>query len=663
MEAYVEKSLKRLKASHFNSIWGAVPFSKLIDKVKKYDMKIIVGAVPGRETIVKDSEKLKINIPAPALKTVYAKIPPNIDGKLEDPCWKNACAINKFILLNATDMAGQKTEAFVLYDEKNLYIALRCYDSRINKISKLYAKHDDPIWKDDSVEIFIDIDHTKKDYFQLAVNAIGAKLDTKWESGKSDIKWNAENWKAISFIGPDFWSVEMTVPLKSLSSKPIKKDTVWGFNIARSARSHAEYSSWAPLYHNFIQPGMFGVLTFDDKIQNKRSSGSVSGKVINTAGKPVENAIVTAGRFVTLTNSKGEFSFESLPEGECVISAGGYNYEPVSGGVVVNKNGVVLPPFILENAMHLTLSPSKTYDLVKENIDALKNNKNSILGYYMADEPPVCAADNLALVNRFYKSFDSDIPALSCFLGLPAIKLLCQKVKPSVLLIDVYPLREDSPVGDLKMRGHHLPEMDMTEYIDKARDCLPGRPLWVAVQAFGSAMNGKPHFRLPEPVEIRAMVYSAIAHGAKGIIYFLYESKKAGAKKGESLIGLIGPDGKATPNWKEVGRINKELNFLSPLLLNLNIRKNIASASENADVQTFCDSENNIYLILVNRDVTAAKEISVKIENEKLGGFSQIIEFVGKNKISHNLQDNHIVFKALLDPGDGKVFQLIKTAK
>ena len=73
------------------------------------------------------------------LRTAFAvrtEIPPAIDGRLTDEVWSTAIPITDFLQLEPDNLAPvtETTEARILYDNDNIYVAVRAYDSEPDKI-------------------------------------------------------------------------------------------------------------------------------------------------------------------------------------------------------------------------------------------------------------------------------------------------------------------------------------------------------------------------------------------------------------------------------------------------------------------------------------------------------------------------------------------------
>src|SRR5437867_10765340 len=90
--------------------------------------------------------------PVPTYQVKRASRPIVVDGKLDDPAWKAAGAIEFQFPWSQQTGARQKTIARVLWDEQYLYVGYDCEDA---DIVAHYTERDDPTYKDDAVEIFI----------------------------------------------------------------------------------------------------------------------------------------------------------------------------------------------------------------------------------------------------------------------------------------------------------------------------------------------------------------------------------------------------------------------------------------------------------------------------------------------------------------------------
>ncbi|MBV5334843.1 MAG: hypothetical protein JZU49_03455, partial [Sulfuricurvum sp.] len=70
---------------------------------------------------------------------------PIIDGKLDDECWKTGEWSGDFTQLLPKEGAkpSQDTKIKILYDDKNIYVAIRAFDTEPSKISRKLGRRDE----------------------------------------------------------------------------------------------------------------------------------------------------------------------------------------------------------------------------------------------------------------------------------------------------------------------------------------------------------------------------------------------------------------------------------------------------------------------------------------------------------------------------------------
>ena len=175
--------------------------------------------------------------------------PPVIDGSLNDPCWIQIIPITDFVQGYPDNLAEptEKTEVYLTYNDKSLYIFARLYDSAPKEIVRQLAPRDD--WYnafDEMADWFsIDLDsrHDHQTGFSFAVNASGVISDEMiYRDEDFDSDWNAI-WHAEVKIDDLGWSVEMEIPFSNLPFFSGDEIT-WGMNITRFIQRKYETVSW-----------------------------------------------------------------------------------------------------------------------------------------------------------------------------------------------------------------------------------------------------------------------------------------------------------------------------------------------------------------------------------------------------------------------------------
>jgi hypothetical protein len=90
--------------------------------------------------------------PVPRYEVKRAAAPPTIDGKLDDAAWGTVPAVTLQFLWESQTGAKQLTRARLLWDAQALYVG---FDADDVDITAQYQQRDDPTYRDDAVEIFI----------------------------------------------------------------------------------------------------------------------------------------------------------------------------------------------------------------------------------------------------------------------------------------------------------------------------------------------------------------------------------------------------------------------------------------------------------------------------------------------------------------------------
>src|SRR5437016_14380185 len=120
-------------------------------------------------------------VPPPTATTataVRAAHPPAIDGRDDDPVWREAPAITQFREFQPKQDGDPRfaTEAKVAYDDRNIYVFIRAFDPHPDSILRLLARRDVRA-ATDQLKILIDSYHDRRSGYEFAVNPAGVKRD------------------------------------------------------------------------------------------------------------------------------------------------------------------------------------------------------------------------------------------------------------------------------------------------------------------------------------------------------------------------------------------------------------------------------------------------------------------------------------------------------
>lgn len=162
------------------------------------------------------------------LRPQRTDVPPVLDGVLDDPAWKSGPIVSGPFITN-TPVYGeelpQKTEIWLSYDSKNIYVAYYCHDDHPEKIRGTMTRRDN-IMAEDWIDVDIDTFGTRQLSYLHACNPLGVQCDLVYSAsgGQSlDPDWV---WYSAGKMVADGYIVELRIPLKSLRYKGGKSVTM-----------------------------------------------------------------------------------------------------------------------------------------------------------------------------------------------------------------------------------------------------------------------------------------------------------------------------------------------------------------------------------------------------------------------------------------------------
>jgi hypothetical protein len=167
--------------------------------------------------------------------------PPVIDGRLDDEAWKEGEWSGDFTQYIPVEGGppSVKTEVKVLYDEKNVFVAIRSYDD-LALVQAYPARRD--TFSGDIVGICFDSYFDKRTGFEFDLTAAGGKLDLVLTNEGWDTTWDAV-WHGKAGREAEAWTAEFQIPLSQLryGSHDVQ---VWGMHVWRWVARLQEESQW-----------------------------------------------------------------------------------------------------------------------------------------------------------------------------------------------------------------------------------------------------------------------------------------------------------------------------------------------------------------------------------------------------------------------------------
>ena len=167
-----------------------------------------------------------------------------IDGEPNEAVWSKAPVITDFVQRRPAEGAAPsfKTEARVLFDSANLYVAITATDPDPSTISGQLTRRD-TLTSSDWLSIYVDSYHDKRTAYEFGVNPVGVKYDRYWfNDSNSDMSWDAV-WDAAVSRSAAGWRAEFRIPFSQLRFNP-STTTTFGFAVGRILARADEASTW-----------------------------------------------------------------------------------------------------------------------------------------------------------------------------------------------------------------------------------------------------------------------------------------------------------------------------------------------------------------------------------------------------------------------------------
>jgi hypothetical protein len=193
------------------------------------------------------------NAQAPALTIPRLTRPPALDDfltmKPEGETAQQMAKATGFVQRNPHngEKVSEETEAYLGYDQKNLYIVFVCFDDP-KKVRARMSRRED-IHDDDQVEVMLDTFHDRRRAYAFQTTPLGVQWDAIWtEAARSEVGGNFDTswdtvWDSRGKVTSRGFVVEISIPFKSLRF-PATKQQEWGIILYRGIFRKNEDSFW-----------------------------------------------------------------------------------------------------------------------------------------------------------------------------------------------------------------------------------------------------------------------------------------------------------------------------------------------------------------------------------------------------------------------------------
>ena len=199
---------------------------------------------------------------------------PVLDGDiLGDPAWQTGSPVVDFWQTTPVEgqPASERTEVRILYDDRNLYIGVICYDRSPEEIIVSDSRRDASLAETDSFQFILDTFNDGQNGFVFGTNPAAIEYDgqvsregqgtggfggggggarqQRGSGGGFNLNWDG-SWSVETRISEIGWSAEFSIPFRTLRYS-LDQEQTWGVNFQRNIRRRNENAFWAPISRQF----------------------------------------------------------------------------------------------------------------------------------------------------------------------------------------------------------------------------------------------------------------------------------------------------------------------------------------------------------------------------------------------------------------------------
>lgn len=296
----------------------------------------------------------------------------------------------------------------------------------------------------------------------------------------------------------------------------------------------------------------------------------------------------------------------------------------------------------------------------------------ALWGYFIEDEPHSSQFQRLAAINKYLLKKDpAHTPFINLFpnyvypatMGNPTyehhVDEYMRMVKPKLLSYDHYALMKD---------GERPEYFDNFEII--RRKSIKYNTPWNYI------LLAVPHdpYRDPTESDLRWQVYTALAYGARGLMYFTYITPLGTQWNFHDAI--LDENGKRTPKYEWAKQLNSEIKHLAPTLMKLKSvavyhtgtlptgakplpKDGLISQIEGGEfvVGQFNGPDGSRYAMITNRDMRKSARAKITF-SQKVRAYETCADTGGEHFLVLQSDNGNSVWINNFAPGDGKLIRI-----
>lgn len=214
-----------------------------------------------------------------------------IDGKLNDAGWENTPLATNFTQRYPDEFGkvAYDSEVRLTYDDKMLYIAIKCEKTPDQRFTINSLKRDFSTWGNDAFTIRMDPFQDKNNAFAFTVSPYGVQRESIIANGGRSFRdvntaWD-NKWYNKNTISDDYWVSEIAIPFTTLRFKT--GAAYWNINFLREDTASNQTTCWAHVPRNFSMNNLnyAGKMYWDVSLQKTSRNFSLIPYVSGAKGK------------------------------------------------------------------------------------------------------------------------------------------------------------------------------------------------------------------------------------------------------------------------------------------------------------------------------------------------------------------------------------------
>ena len=192
------------------------------------------------------------------VRAVRVNEPIRLDGRLDEGVYETVPPMTGFFQSVPDDgePATEETEAWVFFDDENVYVTARCSDSAPESewVANEMRRNTTQLRQNDTFGVMFDTFYDRRNGYFFYTNPLGARADRYYTDETNTNADLLPVWDVRPGRFDGGWTVEIMIPFKSLRYQQ-GVSQVWGIQMRRAIRRRNEWTYFSPVPINAARSG------------------------------------------------------------------------------------------------------------------------------------------------------------------------------------------------------------------------------------------------------------------------------------------------------------------------------------------------------------------------------------------------------------------------